>query len=356
MKIKLYGLIGLPYYPPIIKREFSNIKFSILYVRFLAILLMAAALQGCGPGQPGVYKNEAIKSSKRDEFHKLNNQLLDAIKANKVYAVEDLLSKELLANDEYKRTVELANVQSQLGNYLLLDEYYIVSDKPSDKHKLDTKATDGTRYKLYCATATEEMYIAFMAPKNQADKYMLTVVYCKYNYGWRINNLELQPYTIMGKTAPELYKIALKNYNKGYNIDAFTYLQLADKCAEPSRLWQYEDDSEITAFRGKLMDFLNKFHYPLVISGVPTNPKIFEITHQTTGEGVFPAIHYISSINVRDTTALKRENENIIKVIGKMFNGIDKDKKYIFFSAYNQMPTSKASVASFDMTANLTSK
>jgi hypothetical protein len=94
------------------------------------------------------------------------------------------------------------------------------------------------------------------------------------------------------------------------------------------------------------------YRFPLAIKQVPSHPYIIRIFNQTTPEGVFPMIYYISSIKVQDTTAIKQENENIKKVINQTLPGIDQDKKYVLYSAFNKLP-SGMKVDHFDMTAKL---
>ena len=45
--------------------------------------------------------------------------------------------------------------------------------------------------------------------------------------------------------------------------------------------------------------------------------------------------------NLNDTVALKIENEKIKKEIGQIFFGLDKEKEYIYYQAYNEMPDGK---------------
>lgn len=317
----------------------------------LFCISLALALSGCGPGSPGVYQGKAIKSGIFDNIHSLNNTLLTAIKSGKVYDAEAVMSKSLLETNYYKRVLELIGLQGRLGDYTTLDEFYIVNYKPTDVRTLNSRATDGNRYTLNCSAITEEMYIIMMVPKTKADKQMVTAIYCKYNYGWKLNTLSIEPYTITGKTAPQLFLTGLKQYKRGYLIDAYITLEMANRCIKPNQVWVYPEDRVIRTLYLKVADELNKYSYPMVIGQVPSKPKIFEITHSTTDEGVFPAVHYVSTISIKDTAALQKEKNDVVKAIGKMFPGIDQDKKYIFFTAFNQLPTGKKQVAFFDMEA-----
>lgn len=65
---------------------------------------------------------------------------------------------------------------------------------------------------------------------------------------------------------------------------------------------------------------------------------------------VFSLAYPVSLINLKDTIALKKENENIRRVIGKVMPGSDMDNKYIFYSAFNTKPGGGKTVDHYDIT------
>jgi hypothetical protein len=68
---------------------------------------------------------------------------------------------------------------------------------------------------------------------------------------------------------------------------------------------------------------------------------VFRNFPELANGGVFPMVYNFSDINLKDTTALKTENEKVKKEASRMFTGIDKDKKYVFYWAFNEMPDGK---------------
>jgi uncharacterized pyridoxamine 5'-phosphate oxidase family protein len=76
----------------------------------------------------------------------------------------------------------------------------------------------------------------------------------------------------------------------------------------------------------------------LTIEQVKTKPQIFNVHPQRVAEGSFPMIRYYSKIELQDTIKLKNENLEIQKVIGDIFKGIDKNNKYIFYWAFDEIP------------------
>ncbi len=329
-------------------------KFVKPYLlKLLSFLLIVSVLSACEKQeQPGTYKNEAIKASKREEFHKLNDQLFDLLKANKPEEAKNMMSKELLEDNTINRTMELITNRSKSGGYHVLDEYYLV-DKADEPGKLvinaDATGTDAYTLK-YNQSSTKENYVAFLVvPKDAANKWLVTAIYGKYNYGWKLNKFDIAQYAINGKNAPELYKLAKEKYAKGYWVDAANDMTAALRCFHPSGQWQYNRENEMNQFYyTALQQASAKTTFPITIAQVPTKPKIFRISTEDNPEGTFPMLYYVSSINIKDTVALQKENAAIKKVIGKVIPGVDKDKKYVLYAAFNSIPNRKNNAKEYD--------
>ncbi|MDB5152567.1 MAG: hypothetical protein JWR54_1318 [Mucilaginibacter sp.] len=320
-----------------------------LLIKLFGLLSIFSVLKSCNSFEPGTWKNEKIEAGKREDFHALNNQMLEGLKANSPMLMAGVMSKELIEDNSRLRLIELCSNRLKEGTYSLLDEYYIVH-KERGKKSIETNISGINNYTLNYNADTREMYMAFFIPKSIPNKYMISAIYCKYDYGWKLSHLELNPYTLNGKTAPELFDMAKEMYDKKYLLDALSSVELARVCANPYEGWKYPDETEMNSFYSKVINEINtKYRYPFTLKQVPTHPRIFSISTQTTPDGVFPLVYYMSSIKLKDTTALRKENEIIKKVIGKVIPGIDKDKKYVFYDAYNEWPRSDKSVDRYDM-------
>ncbi len=317
----------------------------------LAFLLLIFALQSCSlvPSKPGIWKNEKIAADKRKDFHALNDELLKNIKSGDRSLIENMLSRTLLESN-YKRPVELIGLRMKEGTYSLYNEYYMVNDIKDNTFK--SPGTDSLDID-YSAVA-KEMYIAFLLPKEPENKYMITIVYGKFDYGWKVDKLEIAKYSENGKNTAELYNEARRQYAKNYFINAANYMAMARDCAEPSDELKSLFNKDMHIFYQNLVNELNKrYKYPLTITGVATKPKIFRIENQNINGGTYPAVCYLSSIDLKDTVALKKENNEVKRVIGSIIPGIDKDKKYMLYNMYNQKPNPNANAYSYDVTVKL---
>ena len=55
-------------------------------------------------------------------------------------------------------------------------------------------------------------------------------------------------------------------------------------------------------------------------------------------EGLFPVFTYLTKFSLRDSSSLLKENNEMQLNIGKLFPGIRKNNKYIFFQVYHDAP------------------
>jgi len=267
--------------------------------------------------------------------------------------MDALFSKELLQSTSRLRLIELCSNHLKDGTYELMDEYYVVH-KDHGAKTIQSLNEGIKNYSVGYQADAREMYFAFFVPKDVPNKYLISIIYSKYDYGWKINHLEVSPYTFNGKTAPELFDLAKEMYAKKYLLDALTDAQLAQSCTVPCDGWSYADQAEIHDFGAKVIDEINKkYVFPFTVTQIPTRPLIFSVTTQQTPEGSYPAVYYKSSVKLKDLKGLQKENDDLKKVIGKIIPGIDQNKKYVYYDAFNEFPKYSTSVDRYEMVDKL---
>lgn len=315
-------------------------------ILFSALLLI---FQACKPPQPGIYKNNQIPSGTASKLHQINTSLLSALKVNDIEQLELLMSQELIADRERLSTAEHISNHMKDADYSLMAEYYIVKDTTAegtgkdtpDKHAgvIQERDMGINNFDLQFTAPTGESYIALFTPKSAPQKWLITAVYDKFDYGWKLSELEFNPYAENGRTAPELIEQSKDLLKKKYYLDASDAGSYAKNCLNPATGWKYVNEAGIVKFNDIALDSV-KAHYqlPLTIKQLPTQPRLWRVRIERTPEGAFPNLNYISTISLYDTTALKKENAALGKIIGKVINGIDKDNKYIYYTIYNNTP------------------
>lgn len=328
-------------------------QFKLLTVLSLSVLFL---LQACAPPKPGVYKDDQIPGGKRADFHKLNKDAFDEIKTNNLKIFEQMMSQELIDRPGNDHLMELIGNRLADHPYKVLEEYYVVR---AGKGKPDTAAhdsipasgTDVNRHTIKYTARANEMYLAFLAPEKADSKFLITLVYAKLNYGWKITDMALGQYTCDGMTAPELYKLGKEEYSKKHLVNAVTDMAMAYKCFGPSPLWSYKDTTGAQAFADKVADEGDiKFSKPIDLTEVSSSPRIIAVTTERDGEWVAPSIWYLTHYNLHgDSTRLKKENLEVQKAVAKIFPGIQDTRGYIKFVAFNEKPTNDRSVDRFEM-------
>jgi hypothetical protein len=315
---------------------------------FYALVLTVFACNG--PTVPGAFKNDKISSGKRDDFHQLNAQVLKILKADDLKALKAFLSKDLLAAN-LDRDVEHIGNRLTDNEYDLLDEYYVVN-KYKDSDSVASQGGDVKRYGLRHKYVTKEMYFAYFAPKKPANKYMISLVYGKFDYGWKLVDMDVELYTVNGKTAPELYALAKDQYDKKEFQAALINISLAQTCWKPGAYWQYPDEVDAGNFYLKVRLQVDiKYHYPIVLRELATGPMILKVytKNADNDDGTYPLIYYMTHFDLKNTAEVNKENLQIRKVVAELMPGLTDGNKYIYYSAFNKQPTGYETVEHFDM-------
>lgn len=311
-----------------IKKIFPQLSMAVLF---------CLILQSCGPSKPGFYKTDDMGFMQKRTLHGLNNELLIALKNGVPDAQEKLMSQEYIDDRVNRMKVSAeATIRMKWGDYALHSEYLVIAAADTGNTKVKERDMGINNFNLQVPTRTKEMYVAQFTT-NAPQSWMLTAIYSKLDYGWKIDALEISPYTENGKTAPELMVYAKDLLKKGAYLDANNAMACAANCMQPSAYMNYVNQKEI-------MDYVNvageavSSHQPLPIplAEIATRPEIWRVTIERNKEGAFPNINYISTINLLDTVALKKENLDVQKAMPGAMAGIEKNNKYIYYTIYNK--------------------
>ncbi|MBL4678333.1 MAG: hypothetical protein JKY70_19345 [Mucilaginibacter sp.] len=297
----------------------------------------------------GVWKNEKIANSQRNELHELNDAVFKAVSANDDKAFGNYLSSAMLQNNYANSLFSRVYGATRKESFVLANDFYVVNKYPNS----DTiSIADGKNsFKLIYTGDPQEMYIATFLPKTkQPNQYMISFFYGHYNYGWKIKDIDVAPYTINGKTAPELYEEAKSAYTAKNLFAAADMMQLMQSCSRPNTAWQYDAEADMYDFAGKVVGEVNAgYKFPMQLSAISGSPTIIRLYNTTFDEGTFPNICYLTKTNLNDRAAIESENAEIRKSINKFLPGVEKSSKYIVYSAYNQMPNPNAVVKHYDI-------
>lgn len=305
------------------------------------IVLIILILQGCNIGANNTSKNEHIDERTRASIGRLNDRLFKAVINSDVATIKTLSSDKLLENSGDSLDILIKKVRTLFSTqtYSVMDEYNVHHANIGD-NILPASVIGEDDYTINYKPLTKEAYISLLVPDSQINDILITVIYGKYGKGWKINILHFGQYSVFKKNAADYYKIAQENYEKKFLIDAVNNIILAKQCLAPAGNYiKYRKEDEINKFYDKVLKEANeKYKLPLTLESIDTKPEVFRVFPEMINEGIFPMVYYLSKISLDDTTALKAENEKVQKETTKTFRGISKNKKYVFYWAFNQMP------------------
>lgn len=311
--------------------------------------LLPVILMSCGG--TGYRKNEQISQGKRDDMQKLNKQAFELIKKGDTKTLESLLSKELIETSNTDAKVRNMGHALVVDSFVRFDEYY-VKNKYLKKDTIKSQLKTSGSYSLIYPPVAQEMYFSMFIPadKQVPNQQLVTLVYAKYSYGWKICFMDMKPYGFNGKSAQELYEAAKTQYANGQLMDAVNNATLATNCMRPNEAFVYDNEAKVYSFLDKVAAEANKaYKYPIAMADVPTRPYIFSFSNKLTRQGNFPLITYITKIKLKDTAAVEKENLLIRKALSKLMPGIDKNNKFIYYLAYNQQPSAENYLERYDI-------
>ncbi len=203
--------------------------------------------------------------------------------------------------------------------------------------------SDDNDYVFTFQSPNKDSYVSLLLLNSFGNQFLLAAAYGKYQNEWKLNLLKFGQYSFFGKTSSDYFRLTQANSKKSYLIDAVNNISLSSALLRPAdSYFQFLKEKEIKEFGDSLLQEVNaKYQFPITLSNVDTKPQVFRIFPQVIKEGFFPMVYYHTDINLKDTIALKLENLKVRKEVDSIFTGIDKDKQFVFYWAFNEIPDGK---------------
>ncbi len=304
----------------------------------LALLIFSA----CGGKKPAVLKNEQIPEKVRKEASAVNDKLFRAVSRNDAEAVKSLMSDTLLQKhkDGVAPLIQNASTSFSALTYKVIDAYYQYNTNPSGADTIFSGSLGTHPYAIHFKPVNTETYIALLVPEEANQEMLITAIYGKYGDKWKLNTIYFGVLGMFGKSAPDYYQMARTAYEKQYLADAVNNADLALLCLKPGGdLFHFGAEKEIEDFARKVHAEATKtFDFPQVLENIAGKPVVFRIFPESSEKGFFPMVYYQTNIPLSNTAALEAEYEEVKKEVSRLYKGIDKDKDYVFYQAYNQYP------------------
>ena len=315
-----------------------NIKTILIS---LSILIL---IQGCKLNSNQTFKNDNIPSKIKNEIANLDKQVIKAIKNNNPDLAKNIFSEKLMetvGKSKLDSIFEFTNEILKDKQFDYKDQLYIENTTMNVSNTIFSGlANSDYDYIVHYKALNKKMFISMLLPKDSKDAMLITLIYGLYGNDWKLNIFQFGQYSVDGKTAIDYYKIAKGDFENKNLIDAANNLFLGQQCLRPANQFlQYQKEKDFGDLQKQVMNEINiKYKFPIVVEQVATKPQIFNIHPQRVEEGHFPMIRYYSQIALKDTASLRKEKLEIQKVIGDIFKGIEQNKKYLFYWAFDEIP------------------
>jgi hypothetical protein len=285
--------------------------------------------------------NADIPSPIRSEIKSCNDSIMAAIAGNNPRQLKRFFSDSLAeqTKTDLDSVVQNMNALIKTADYSPLDECYV---KQTSANGRDTVKNDKSNhaYSVNFEGSANETYISLLLHEGNDGQLLITCIYQKENDQWKLNVFRVGRYSYFGITAVDIYHEAKDKYEKGDVTDAANMMALAKQPLTPAyQFFHYDKEKEIKEFARKVvMEADTVFRFPNLVGELKSEPVIYNIRPLPMKEGIFPVITYGTKISISDTLAVQKENDELQKIIGQFFPGIEKNNKFIFFQVYKQTP------------------
>jgi len=325
--------------------------------KFLFIISICSLILGCSIGASKSNYNDGIDTEIREEIIQLDKRIIRALNNVDRQKLKELMSQRLIDSldtntDEFlKKVGEIIST----NDFQVLGHHHFTNTSSNINNTAISGVSSLNDYIISYIALNDEMFVSTLIIDEEYDKFLVTNIYGKYPDGWKLNILQFGQYTLYGRTAPEFYEIAKEKYNSGYLIDAANELLMGSKVKNPAnKFWQYRIEDDIKQLYNKIISEINSmYNFPEVLDEIESKPKIINIYPKEVDEGYFPMIEYVTSVDLKDTVSTKLENDNIHQRIGSIYEGIDKDKQFIFYKAFSAMPDGKTPIPTYGFVKEL---
>lgn len=311
-------------------------------IKKTGVIILLFCMFSCKPNINKTYIGENIPKNVKSEIKALNDELFKAIQEKNTENIKELMSESLLEKSNEAIDSMLLLLFSETENvnlYNIKNDFYIENSTKNVSNTIFSGLSDDYDYSFAYYALNEETYISMIIPETSVNELLIVCFYGKYKNEWKINILQFGLYSIQKLNTIDYYKQAKEQYTKGNLIDAANSMFLSMQCLKPTNYMQYVLESEIIDFNKTVLNEINqKYVLPYEIKDVNTKPVIINISPMQVDKGIFPLIEYKTNIPITDTVKLKIENDEIHKIIGNIFYGIDKDKKFLLYKAFSEIP------------------
>lgn len=226
------------------------------------------------------------------------------------------------------------------SKYRILNEFYRNGLKKGVRVNISSGSSDRHDYVLPVIPQSDEIFVSIGYFDTPDEQMSLILLWMKVADRWLLYNISAGVLMVGHKEMMDWFDEARQHYERGKICDAGLKMMVVDHLLNKQLLpliniHEQEVKSEaremVSVFRKQLV-------FPREVEIIASRPSILQVSPFVLGDTLFPMIQYLSGIDVQDSIALNRECDSLHRVLGQIYEGIDKNNKKIIYLPFDKIP------------------
>jgi hypothetical protein len=306
-------------------------------MRSALITALLFVLAGCN--SIGTWQDEKVPQNVQAEVEPLTDKLVEAIRSGNENGIRLLCSDPFLQQQgEVIKTLATDIPDRIRGFSFVIRHRFYSKDLANGKtHRFETGNGEHD-FSIAYTPLSKESYAVVGEFQTPVEQYCALIVYGKYGSEWKINILYVGNRSMENKDVYDWYRLAEKHLENGNTADAALDVLIIRSLLKPTGdLWHYNAEDKIERLCKKIERTTSEqFAFPIACESVTGKPRIYSLNNQSFKEGIYPAIEYISEVDLRDSLAAEKESRAVHASIDRIFPGISRNNDRITYRAWEK--------------------
>jgi len=317
----------------------------------LALVVAAVALFLLTTSTYRVLSDDEIDPTLRSQMHRNDLAVLNALRDEQYDAVMSLVSPTA---ELEKTKQELPEIRAKMGKLIgsasfeTFHDHYVTGLPGTNQTTLVMSAhalsEDSGAYVIHQNTDTESSYISLLTSEAGPTEILYTIIWGKYDEGWRIRSLSIAMLGWNGKRGPAWLEEIKRVRATSGDVAAYLTFKAVAGLIHPSAAFEWKGlEDRATALYQELAKSIDPmFSKPIVVQELDSRPTIYGIDATTVDDlpgQVIPVIHYVSKYPNSQADLIREEAHQMAPYLETYFKGITSLGKNILFTAYEEPPT-----------------
>jgi hypothetical protein len=280
---------------------------AIVLLAFFSVLAVTK-----GGGVRFTKHNEEIDSKERDDIHRLNQILLDALTNRDFSIIKENVPPDLVKNfDDEQGTALYGKLKWFLDPkppFKVFNDYHVTALKLGHfTASIPSQTTPPFTYRVACREIDNFVSMMVSSAVN-SQKMLLLCNYEKKGGRWWLVRFHVGLYEINGLDPMGWATRMQELFDQKKVGAAFLGLQVLGQFYRPDDFFQYLDENNWKQlFNEVAADYKADYQFPFTFSNLPGRPMVFGAQMEMDPEGPTVAVRYRTNLKLRQTKQVEAE-------------------------------------------------